>query len=257
MNITLYPNERLEDLNLKGLKIIQDPNYFCFGIDAVLLAHFAADSCHSKTRLLDLCTGNGIIPLLLSGHTKTKWIDALELQSQMVELAKRNMILNDLDKTIHIYEGDLRYPGKHFHSSNYDVITCNPPYMPCNRGIKSPREPIAIARHEITCTIEDVAHFAKVYLKDRGKLFLVHRADRLVDIAFTLRSKGIEIKRLRLVSPFQNKPANLVLIEAMKKGQPALIAEPPLIIYNDDGTYTDEINTIYGTESPQIRNINP
>lgn len=253
METIIYPHERLEDLDLKGLKIIQDPDYFCFGIDAVLLANFAAKSCHAKTRLIDLCTGSGIIPLLLTGHTPIKYIDALEIQPHMAALAKRNMILNDLDENIHVYEGDLRYPHGHFHSSYYDVITCNPPYMPLDRGIKSPKDPMAIARHEITCTIEDVAEFARVYLKDKGKLFLIHRADRLIDIAFALRSKGIEIKRLRLISPFRNKPANLVLIEAMKKGRPALIAEPPLIIYNDDGSYTEEINIIYGTDSPKLK----
>ena len=251
----MRPNERLEDLNLDGLMIMQDPNAFRFGIDAVLLSHYALPACKRRSKIMDLCTGTGVIPLLIYGHHHCEHIDGMEIQPAMADLAQRNVRLNGLENFIHIYNSDLRDPGAAFHSSTYDVITCNPPYMPLSRGMQSPSDPLAIARHEITCTITDVAAFARIYLKDKGKLYLVHRADRLIDIAAALREKQIEIKRIRFVYPYAGKPANLVLIEAMKKGQPAAIIEPPLYVYNADGSYTDEINEIYGTEGPQAKDI--
>ena len=246
-------NERLEDLDLNGLKIIQNPDYFCFGIDAVLLGWFASKAVTRKTKTIDLGTGTGILPLLLYGRTGTRHIDALEIQENMVDLARRNVILNHLEEVIHIYQGDIRNPGNLFHSYIYDIIVSNPPYMRMDRGLKNPSETVAISRHELLCNMDDIASFAKTMLKDRGKLFLVQRADRLGDVIYALRSKGLEPKRLMNVHPFASRPANLIMIEAMKKGRPSVIIEPPLYVYNDDGTYTDAINEIYGTDGPQPR----
>lgn len=245
--------ERLEDLDLNGLKIIQNPDFFCFGIDAVLLAWFASSAITRKTKTIDLGTGTGILPLLLYGRTGTKQIDALEIQENVVDLARRNVELNGLSDIIHIHHGDLRNPGPAFHSSNTDVVVCNPPYMRMDRGMKNPSETMAISRHELCCTISDVTHFARVMLKDRGKLFLVQRADRLGDVLCALRADGLEAKRLVTVHPYAHRPANLILVEAMKKGKPNLKVEPPLVVYNADGSYSDAINAIYGTDGPTPR----
>lgn len=255
MDVLIKENERLEDLDLKGLKIIQNPDYFCFGIDAVLLAWFAAKRLTSRARVVDLGTGTGVIPLLLYGRVGLRHIDALEIQENMVDLAQRNVRLNDLESVIHVHHADIRSPGEAFHSSFFDAVICNPPYMPLSRGMKSPSETLAISRHELMCTLEDVAEFARVMLKDNGKLFMIHRADRLSDVLNTLREKKIEPKRLMCVHPFADKPANLILIEGVKKGKSAMIIEPPLTVYRDDLTYTDAINAIYSTDAPTKRVI--
>lgn len=253
MNPIVFPGERLEDLDLAGLKIIQDPDYFCFGIDAVLLAWYASHAVTARSRAADLGTGSGIIPLLLCGRTAARHIDALEIQAELADLARRNAALNRLEDVIHVFCCDLRDPGPEFASSYYDVITCNPPYMRLDRGAKNARPTVAQARHELTCTMTDVALFARKTLKDRGKLFLIQRADRLGDIMVSLRAQGIEVKTLRFVHPYAHKAANLVLVQAMKKGKPGLIAEPPLVVYNADGSYTAEINAIYGSDGPRPR----
>lgn len=249
MDDLIKPGERLEDLGLKDLKILQNPNHFCFGIDAVLLAWYASSSIRPKTKVVDLGTGTGVIPLLLYGRTGVTHVDALEIQPAMADMAKRSMTLNGLDNTISVHCADLRQPAG-FHPSTYDVVTSNPPYMPAGHGGINPKDSLAIARHEITCTLADIARFSQIMLKDRGKLFMVHRADRMADIAAILREHGLEIKRLRAVYPYPGKPANLILIQAMKKGQPHMVMEPPLYVYNTDGTYTRDINQIYGTDGP-------
>lgn len=253
MDDIMKTGERLEDLGLKGLQILQNPNHFCFGIDAVLLAWYASSSVRPKTRVVDLGTGTGVIPLLLYGRTGVNHVDALEIQPDMADMARRSVVMNGLDNTISIHCADLRQPGPAFHPSTYDVVTSNPPYMPAGHGGINPRDTLAIARHEITCTLADIARFSQIMLKDRGKLFMVHRADRMADIAAILREHGLEIKRLRAVYPYPGKPANLILVQAMKKGQPHMILEPPLYVYNDDGTYSDAINAIYGTNGPTAR----
>lgn len=247
------PEERLEDLGLAGLKILQNPDAFCFGIDAVLLAWYAAKSVTRKKRVIDLGTGTGVIPLLLYGRTGCTHIEAIELQQDMAEMADRSIALNGLKNEIRIIHGDLRTLRDYYASSSADVVTSNPPYMPAGKNTRNPNTALAIARHEITCTLDDIAAFSEKVLKDRGKLFLVHRAERTADIAATLRNHGLEIKRLRPVYPSPGKAANLILIEAMKKGKPGLIFEPPLVVYKAPNVYSDEINAIYGTDGPQKR----
>lgn len=255
MDNLVNPWERLEDLGAGGLRIIQNPNYFCFGIDAVLLAWFASGAVKRKSKVIDLGTGTGIIPLLLMAKTGVERIDALEIQSNMVEMAKRSVAINHLEKRVFIHEMDLRTPDPETISSNYDVITSNPPYMKVAHGFKHAVETQAIARQEILCNIFDIAVFAKRHLKDRGKIFLVHKADRLTDIICAFRENGIEVKRLQLIHPFAVKKANLVLVEGMKRGQPGVSIEKPLVVYNEDGSYTDDINRIYGTDRPRDQHI--
>ncbi|MEF9919011.1 MAG: tRNA1(Val) (adenine(37)-N6)-methyltransferase [Eubacterium sp.] len=245
--------ERLENLGIKNLRIIQNPEYFCFGIDAVLVAWFASGSVKRKSKVIDLGTGTGIIPLLLYGHTAVEKIQALEIQENMAEMASRTMVYNGLEDRIEVIHGDLRTPGERVAPATYDVVISNPPYMKVGHGFENPTETKAIARHEILCDIEDIAVFAKRMLKNKGKLFLVHRADRLTDIISTLKKHNIETKRICFVHPYIDKPANLVLVEATKAGKPYLITDPPVIVYHRDGEYTQMINTIYGTPRPSNR----
>lgn len=248
-----HPGERLEPLGVRNLKILQNPNHFCFGIDAVLLAAFAQKSVTHKKRVIDLGTGTAVIPILLYGKTGCTHIDAIEIQPDMADMAARSVALNHLEDAIHVVCGDLRELRKTYASSSVDIITSNPPYMPVGKNLINPNDSLAIARHELTCTIDDIAHFSGKVLKDRGKLFLVHRADRITDVLSTLRAHHLEPKRLRPVYPTAEKPANLILIEAAKKGKPGLIFEKPLVIYKFFNVYSDEINAIYGTDGPQKR----
>ena len=241
-------NEKCEDLDLKGLHIIQNSELFCFGMDAVLLAWYASRSVYLKTKVLEVGTGTGIIPLLLVGHERTKKIEAIEIQEVMVEMARRSVALNGLEAQVLIRHGDIRSNKLELAYQNYDVIISNPPYMRTNHGEHAKGDSRAISRHEVMMTMEDLSDFAKKRLKDKGKLIMVYRADRLGDALVTLRQAGIEAKRLRFVHPYVDKPANLVLIEGIKKGNPFLQVEPPLIIYDDQGNYTELINRIYEEE---------
>ena len=239
------PGERLEPLGLRDLVILQDPTSFRFSIDAVLLAWFVAQKINAKDRLIDLGTGTGILSLLLYGRKSVEHIKAIELQPKMANMARRSVLTNKLEDHIDIICGDLRNPNAYFHSSSYDAIVCNPPYMPVKRGMANPKDTLAVSKHEITCTLEDVARFAKITLKDRGRFFMIHRADRVADVTFSLRSARLEPKRILPVHPYQGKPANLILVEAMKKGQPQCRIDSPLFVYDKSGQYTDAINAIY------------
>ncbi len=244
-----YPQgefERIDDLQLKGLKIIQNIQKFCFGIDAVLLANFAAQDLGDKDKVLDLGTGTGIIPLLLWGKVEPQEMIGLEIQRDMVEMAKRSVALNDLEDKIQILEGDIKSPPSQLISNTYDAIVTNPPYMENNKGLTNPTEGKAIARHEILCNLEDITRTTKRLLKPKGKFYIVHRPQRLVDILSTMRAVNIEPKKLRLVHPAQDKAPNLVLIQGVKGGKPHLIVEKPLYVYQEDGDYTKEIYEIYG-----------
>lgn len=255
MDNFLNTNERLEDLGIGDLKIIQNPDCFCFGIDAVLLAWFASGGVKRRSKVIDLGTGTGIIPLLLYGRREVECIQALEIQENMVEMARRSVACNELQKHIEIIHGDIRNPGKAVVPTSYDVVVSNPPYMKVEHGFTCSTETKAISRQEILCNIEDIVVFAKKMLKDRGKLFLVHKADRIGDIVATMRTHRIEPKRLQFVHPYVDKPANLVLVEGIKAGKPYVIAEPPIVVYEAKGSYTETINKIYGTEGPRERVI--
>ena len=237
-------NERLDDLERNGLKIIQDPDRFCFGMDAVLLSGFA--DCKPDGTILDMGTGTGIIPILLSAKTPAKKIYALEIQHESADMASRSVLLNKLEDKIEIVEGDIKEASSIFSKASMDVVTCNPPYMIGQHGITNPDAPKAIARHEILCCLDDVVRNASQVLKPGGKFYMVHRPFRLAEIFSTLSRYKLEPKRMQLVYPFVDKEPNMVLIESARGGKSRLTVEKPLIVYDKPGVYTKEIYDIYG-----------
>ncbi len=240
----IHDNERLDDLQRNNLKIIQNPDKFCFGMDAVLLSGFV--NAKSTDSILDLGTGTGIIPLLLSAKTQSDKICALEIQSESADMAKRSVLLNHLENRITITEGDIKNAADIYGHSSFEIITVNPPYMNNNHGLKNPNQPKAIARHEILCTLEDVISSSKALLKPGGHLFMVHRPFRLAEIITLLTNYRLEPKRMKFVHPFIDKEPNMVLIEAVLNGNSMIKIEKPLIVYESPGVYTSEIYDIYG-----------
>ncbi len=243
-SIQLKDKERLDDLQRNGLRIIQNPEKFCFGMDAVLLSGFV----HAKKGdvLLDMGTGTGIIPLLLSAKTQCDHLTGLEIQEESADMAKRSVCLNRLEDRITIQQGDIKEAGKLFASASFDIVTCNPPYMIGQHGLTNPEEPKAIARHEILCTLEDVISNAAKLLKPGGHFFLVHRPFRLAEIMTTMSQYKLEPKRMQLVYPFVDKEPNMVLLEAVRGGKPRMTVEKPLIVYEKPGVYMPEIYDVYG-----------
>ena len=244
MTIELKENERLDELQRNGYRIIQNPKKFCFGMDAVLLSGFAR--ARAGDQVLDLGTGTGIIPILLEAKTEAAHLVGLEIQEESADMARRSVELNHLQDKITIVQGDIKEAGTLFGAASFDVVTCNPPYMIGQHGIKNPEAPKAIARHEILCTLEDVVSRAAKVLKPGGNLYLVHRPFRLAEIIVVLQKYGLEPKRLRLVYPFADKEPNMVLLEANRGGRPRMTVERPLIIYREKGVYMPEIYEIYG-----------
>lgn len=240
----LKENERIDDLQRNHYKIIQDPERFCFGMDAVLLSGFAR--AKEGERVLDLGTGTGIIPILMESKTQAAHFTGLEIQHESADMAARSVSLNHLEGKIEIVTGDIKEAVSLFGAASFDVVTCNPPYMTEHHGLTNPEAPKAIARHELLCTLEDVISQAAKLLKPGGNFYMVHRPFRLVDIITLLRTYGVEPKRMKMVYPFVDKEPNMVLIEANRGGRPRLSVEKPLIVYKEPGVYTDEIYDIYG-----------
>lgn len=243
-NISIKQGETIDDLELDGLCIIQKESGFKFGVDAVLLADFAKQT-HSK-RTLDLCTGTGIIPILLSAKTKTPTICALEIQEEIADMAQRSVKKNNLQSRVKIECGDLKDATNIYGRSTFDKITCNPPYMKNSAALQNERDTLSISRHEICCTLEDVIKESASLLISKGRLYMVHRPQRLTDIISLMRKHKIEPKKLRFVAPKMGKEPNLLLVEGILDGGAEMRIMPTLYVYNPDGTYTDEINTIYG-----------
>lgn len=243
--------ERIDDLNLDGMRIIQNPDWFCFGVDAVLLAHFAAAGIKKGANVLDMCSGNGIIPLLLSHKSAAGHITGLEIQPEVEEMAQRSVTLNGLEHKISMVCGDLRQGSEIFGRSFFNNIVCNPPYKEYGGGIQSKHRVSAIARHEIMCNLEDVIKSAAELLAPSGKLALIHRPERLADIFCIMRSNKIEPKRLRMVHPSCKKTATMVMVEGAYCGRPKLFLEPPLYIHSENGGYTQEIDEIYERITPE------
>jgi tRNA1(Val) A37 N6-methylase TrmN6 len=238
-----FDAERLDYLPGEELKIIQSSEVFSFSMDAVLLSQFTYLPIQ-RGRVMDLCTGNGVIPLLLSKRTKAQ-IEGVEIQERLFNMARRSVSLNQLDKQISIHHMDLKESPQIFGHGTFDVVTCNPPYMPTHTGMHHHNEHFAIARHEIMCCLEDVILTASHLVKPGGRVSLVHRPHRLTDIITLMREYKIEPKRIRFVHPKHGKEANMLLIEGMKDGQPDLRLLPPLVVYNDHNEYTEELKQIY------------
>ena len=237
-------DETLDDLQLNGINIIQKKEAFRFGVDAVLLSDFA--KIKNNMSAIDLCTGGGIVPFLIAGKTQAKNIIGVEIQEDMVEMAIRSVKLNKLEDRIEFIKGDLKDIKLLKTLPKTDVVTVNPPYKLKNSGIINPDDKNAIARHEICCTLEDVIIAARNVLKDNGKLYMVHRPERLADIFCLMRKYKIEPKRVKMVHPSIKKAPNIVLIEGHKDGGIFLKWDEPIYVHNEDGSYTYEIDKIYG-----------
>lgn len=240
----LRPNERIDDLNRCGYRIIQNTDKFCFGIDAVLLSGFA--KAKKGDKVVDLGTGTGILPILMEAKTEAESFIAIDIQPQSVEMANRSVMMNNQQDKIKIIEGDIKNASKDLGIGIYDVVTTNPPYMNNSHGLVNPNEAKAIARHEIKCSLEDVVREASKLLKVGGKLYMVHRPFRLIEIINMCTKYKLEPKRMRLVHPYVDKEPNMVLIEATKGGKSMIKIEKPLIVYKGTNEYTDEIHEIYG-----------
>lgn len=242
--ISLKENERIDDLERNGYRIIQDTGRFCFGMDAVLLSGFTR--VKDGARVLDLGTGTGIIPILLEAKTGAAHLIGLEIQEDSADMARRSVLLNGLQNKIDIVTGDMKEAGSIFSAASFDVITCNPPYMTRQHGLTNPNDAKAVARHEILCTLEDVISQTAKLLKPGGNFYMVHRPFRLAEIITLLCAYGLEPKRMQLVYPYVDKAPNMVLIEANRGGRPQMTVEKPLIVYKEPGVYMPEIYDIYG-----------
>ncbi|ETP70586.1 tRNA1(Val) A37 N6-methylase TrmN6 [Planococcus glaciei] len=244
----LLDDERLDYLLAEDLRIIQSPSVFSFSLDAVLLARFAYVPL-KRGKIVDLCTGNGAIPLFLSARTESA-IVGVELQERLVHMAQRSVAYNGLEEQIQIIEGDVKEIPARLGIEKYDVVTCNPPYFPAHElSDKNLSEHMAIARHELHLTLDESVQAASKLLKQGGKAAFVHRSGRLIDIITAMRANRLEPKRVRLVYPKAGKEANTLLIEGIKDGKPDLKILPPLIVYGENGEYTEEVRELlYGNE---------
>lgn len=276
--VVLKENERIDDLERNGYRIIQNRLKFCFGMDAVLLSGFAAEGEKNRAgkhaarvragkpmKIADLGTGTGIIPILLYGRLCNPkmaagpgdfkiyeelsypqlQIDAVEIQEEMCDMATRSVQLNGLESHIHIRQGDIRDAAQLLGRGQYDVVVSNPPYKKRGGGLTNPDDSKAISRHEVLCTFRDVAEQAALLLKNGGRFYLVHRPERLAELISTMQETGLQIKRIRMVHSYRDSKAAMLLIEATRGGGSFLTVEKPLIIYQEKDVYTEEIQNIY------------
>ena len=243
MTTNLKPEERLDDLQVNGYEIIQHPGKFCFGMDAVLLSNFAR--VKKGERVLDLGTGTGIIPILMTAKTEGENFVGLEIQEESADMARRSISHNQLDGKVEIVTGDIKEAANIFGLASFDVITTNPPYMIGQHGIANESDTKAIARHEVLCTLDDILRESARILKPRGRFYMVHRPFRLAEIMSLMVKYHLEPKRMRLVYPYVDKEPNIVLIEGLKGGNSRITVEPPLIVYDAPGVYTDELKRMY------------
>lgn len=244
MEIELKENERIDDLEFKNLKIIQNTKGFCFGIDAVLLSDFAKN-IKKDAKVLDLGTGTGIISILLCGKTNLEKIIGVEVQKEVANMAKRSSKLNNLENKFEIINENIINLDNIYERNSFDVIVTNPPYKKENTGIVNEEEKKLISRHEVLAKLEDYIKISNKLLKDKGEFYMVHRPERLVDIIAYMRQYKIEPKEIRFVCSHEKEPPKLVLIKGVKNAKPFLKFKEDLYIYNDDGSYTDEIYEIY------------
>ena len=247
MEIELKKDERIDDLEYEGLKIIQNENGFCFGMDAVLLSDFAKE-IKQGSNVLDLGTGTGILGILLCKKTNLKTITGVEIQKDVYDMAKRSIKLNNLEDKFLVINEDIKNLDKKLELQSFDAIVTNPPYKKNSTGLKNDNEYKIISRHEVKCNLEDVIRVSSKLLKNNGKLYMVHRPERIKDIIINLEKYKMQIKEIRFVHPSINKKPNMILIKAVKQGGDFLNIQQPLFVYNLDGTYTDEILKIYHKE---------
>lgn len=240
----LREGERFDDLQRNRLKIIQKTDGFRFGMDAVLLSGFA--KVKPGECAMDLCCGNGIIPLLLSAKTGGRHFYGLELLPENVEMARRSVAFNGLEDRITIEEGDVREAAKHFGTASFDVVTCNPPYMKSGHGLQSEGDLRLAARHEVFLTLPEAVEQAAALLRPKGRVYFVHRPFRLTELVVCMHESGVEAKRMRLVYPYADREPNMVLVEGIRGGRPYLNVDPPLVVYEETDKYTREILETYG-----------
>ena len=240
----LKEGERFDDLERHNYKIIQNPEKFCFGMDAVLLSGFAV--VKQGERVIDLGTGTGIIPILLRAKTLGRDFTGLEIQEESADMARRSVAVNGLSRDIQIITGDIKEASTIFGASIFDVVTTNPPYMNDQHGLRNPSLPKAVARHEILCTLEDVLCESAKLLRPGGRFYMVHRPQRLAEIIRMLSKYSLEPKRIKFVHPFVDREPNMVLFECTRGGRPQVRIEAPLIVFERPGVYAREITEIYG-----------
>lgn len=243
MTTNLKQGERLDDLQIKGYEIIQHPGKFCFGMDSSLLSSFVR--VKSQDRVLDLGTGTGILPILLEAKTKGKHFTGLEIQEESVDMARRSVLHNHLEEKIEIITGDIKEASAIFGHVSFDVVVTNPPYMIGQHGLKNETDTMTIARHETLCTLDDILRESAKLLPFKGRFYMVHRPFRLAEILSKMVAYKIEPKRIRLVYPYVDKEPNMVLIEGVRGGNSRMTVEKPLIVYEKDGSYTQEVLELY------------
>ena len=236
--------ERIDDLQRNGLTIIQDTELFCFGLDAVLLS--AYNEVKKGEHCLDLGTGTGILPLLLSAKTEAEHLTGLEIQPDSADMAKRSVIMNGLEERISIVLGDIKEASSLFGRDSMQVVTCNPPYMTGGHGLVNPTDSKAIARHEVLCTFEDVAREASRVLQDGGRFYLVHRPFRLVELLATLGKFKLEAKRIRFVHPYVDKEPSMVLIACTQGGRSLVQIEAPILLYESPAGLSKAVAEMVG-----------
>lgn len=242
MDEYLKENERIDDLQTKGFRIIQNSKGFCFGIDAVLLANYV--SLKKNAKVVDFGTGTGIIPILIAAKSTTSKIEALEIQVEAADMARRSVILNNLEERINVLNIDLKLADKYLKINSFDVVTTNPPYMHAN-GVVNMEEAKTISRHEVKCKLEDVVKMAAKLLKHNGKFYMIHRPQRIVDIILYCRKYKLEPKKLQFIQPTREKKPNLLIVECTKAARPEVIVLDPLIIYDEDRNYTKNVVNMY------------
>lgn len=242
--VTIYEDERIDDLQCKGYQLIQKPKGFCFGIDAVLLSGFA--KVKRGQNVLDLCSGSGVIPVLLAAKTEGASFTGLELQEAYADMASRSVVLNHLEEKVNIVCGDVKDVKKLFSPASFPVVTVNPPYMTEHHGLTNLYEPKTIARHEVALSLEDVIAAASYVMPVNGSFFMIHKPFRLAEIFRLMKQYHIEPKRMRLVHPFIDKEPTMVMVEGLKGAKERITIESPLIVYKEQGVYSDEVLEIYG-----------
>lgn len=246
--------ERIDEIGFGGLKLIQDTDMFCYGIDAVLLASFASRSSHRN--VADLGTNNGIIPIIMSSIGDARQLTGVEMQARACDLARRNIELNGLSHRVAVQNADILELTDHFRAASFDCVVTNPPYMAAGTGVVNDKDPLTAARHETTARLSDFIEKAAWLLSDRGYFYMIHRPSRIVDISVLCRQNRLEPKYIQMISPHIGERPNLMLIECRKNGGRELKFFDPLYVYEADGSYSEEILRIYrrsGGEGVSVR----